>query len=588
MQALSHRGPDAGGVYLSPDRTVALGHRRLTIIDLSDASAQPFETKRLAMAYNGEIYNFRELREELQRHGLSFRSSGDTEVIAAGYEHWGVGIFSRLKGMFAVALYDKREQVVVLARDIFGIKPLYLRTDVAGLCMFGSEIKSLSAAGEMAINPDALIDYCGWGYPLSRQSLFDGIRHVEPGEILTLKFANGQLRQDASSFYPNTASADKTTQPADIRSILQSSVHDHMIADVPVAITLSGGLDSSAIAALASSETPNLTAFTFTTRGGSDPEVEHASILCRAMGIDHRVFQVQVEHLESTLDRVAFHLEEPVPNLNSLPIFALSAAVREAGYKVILVGEGSDELFAGYPWHALVNDRRLATDPRQLFSAYRRRCGLSKFEGYLRPRMNERLAGRSAAWANDFVETTGGNGRVTLDALLNYDRLFQLQYSQLHRIDRMTMAHSVEARVPYLYEPVLHAANGLPDNLKIRPKWFQFGGRKEKVALARSVRDILPKRILQRPKFGARGTVNLWTTPIARELDALFQLVLSSPKYREGREAVADWIDWRLAADAKPSAKMKLFLILLIMTVRHSLTRYQAPSAEAGISATLL
>lgn len=572
---ISHRGPDGGGLYRSPDHKVMLGHRRLTIIDLSDASSQPFETDKIAISYNGEIYNYRELRRELSAEGVKFRSSGDTEVIATGFEKWGSGIFSRLQGMFAVAIYDKREENMTLARDIFGIKPLYLRTDMPGVCIFGSELKSLSIVGDATVNSDTLMDFCGWGYSLSNQSLFRGTRHVEPGEIVTLSFHNGQLKQQSATFSSQDAPVAAETGPEHIRQVLRSSIRDHMVADVPVALALSGGLDSSVIAALASQEQPHLTAFTFTSSDATDSEVEHAKLMCQTIGLDHKIIRVGIEDLDAVLWRIAYHLEEPIPNLNCLPTFALSSFVNSEGYKVILVGEGSDELFAGYPWHMLINDRELVHTPLEMFARLRSRCGLNNHEAYLRPETRQSFEARAQRWASDFEATVFGEGVASLNSFLSYEQRFQLQFSQLQRIDRMTMAHGVEARVPYLYGSVLSSANQLPDRMRIRKRWFQFFGRNEKIALAKSVSDLLPKRISNRPKFGAKGTVNLWKTPIAAGIDKVFDHVMVSDKYRQGRQSVEEWIDWSRASEAKVTKKEKLFLTLLAMTMSHSVSGYR-------------
>ena len=578
---IAYRGPDGEGIYSSEDGRVFLGHRRLAIIDVSEASAQPYRTRRCALAYNGEVYNYRELRDELREVGVTFTTSGDTEVVARGYEAWGISVFERLKGMFAVALYDAAERKIVLARDRFGIKPLYLASG-PGAVSFASEIKSLINVS-LAFAPVALLDFFGWGYPLDHHSIFAGIRQVPPGAVIELSAEEGSVKRACShSGATKSLPAAQSARPPDIARVLGASVKDHMIADVPVAIALSGGLDSSIVAALASRLTPHLTAFTATTPKANDSEVAHSRIVCRYSNLDHRLINVEVSDLEAALLCVAYHIEEPIAHPNHMMTLALGAAVAKAGYKVILVGEGSDEIFAGYPWHKLAT-RSAGLNAAQCFAALRDRRGLGG-AGYLRRAALAAMKNRSRQWQDNFTQSVFADGTPSLPAMLCYDRLYQLQFSQLQRVDRMTMASGVEARVPYLYGSVIDVADRLPDRLRVRTSWWPLGGRKEKIGLAESARDFLPAPVLSRPKFGRRGTVNTWSTPAFSQLDSLFRKATESEEYGEAREMLGDFIDWRCIGDAKLRKKEKYFLTMLLMTARNASDGFKSrPSISDGL-----
>jgi asparagine synthase (glutamine-hydrolysing) len=579
---IAHRGPDGEGIYGSEDGCVFLGHRRLAIIDVSQGSAQPYRTDHCVLVYNGEVYNFRELRRELERAGVLFSSTGDTEVLARGYEAWGTRVFERLQGMFAVAIHDLRQHGIVLARDRFGIKPLYFSSG-PGVVSFASEIKSLVNVA-LGFAPDRLLDFFAWGYSLDHKSIFAGIRQVQPGAVIELRAEQGsvkitRIKGPAAPSRPASADADAR----DIARVLSTSVKAHMIADVPVALALSGGLDSSVVAALAGRLTPHLTAFTATFAEAGDAEVAYSRMVSRHCALDHRLVKIEISDLEMAMRSVAYHIEEPIAHPNHLITLALGAAVRKAGYKVILVGEGSDEIFAGYPWHRL-GLQSAGLDPAACFSALRDRRGLGN-TSYLRRSALAAMKERAGQWQDHFTRAVFAGGTPSLAAMLHYDRLFQLQFSQLQRVDRMTMASGVEARVPYLYDSVVAMADRLPDKLRVRTSRWRFGGRKEKIALADAAREYLPSPVLARPKFGKRGTVNAWSTPAFTQLDGVFKEALASSDYGEEREMLSDAVDWSVVAETRLGKKERYFMVLLLMAAKNAIEgfRHRPPIADGFI-----
>jgi asparagine synthase (glutamine-hydrolysing) len=350
-------------------------------------------------------------------------------------------------------------------------------------------------------------------------------------------------------------------------------VHDHLVSDVPVALALSGGLDSSVVAALAARDNDKLIAFTFTTGISQDPEVDHARMVCDRVGLQQRILKVRPSDLADLLENIAFHLEVPIANINIIPTYLMYEAIRREGFKVILVGEGSDELFAGYPWHRLAHEGANCS-PADLFDKFFDRCGLKRSVDLLQDQHRSALLERKMHWEKEFTGIVAPSGSTSLGGLLRYDQTYQLQFSQLQRIDRLTMAHGVEARVPFLYDPVLEVANRLPDKLRLKGRW-DFFGRREKVGLAASVRDLLPRRVLNRPKFGKIGTVNLWKTPMTAGLNELFLQTLQASRFKESRDALSDWINWSNVASIRLGNREKLLFVLLLMTVNQAIRGYK-------------
>jgi asparagine synthase (glutamine-hydrolysing) len=568
LQRLAHRGPDAQALLHRPHDGVALGHTRLSILDLDARANQPFVAAGTALVFNGEIFNCGELRTELEGAGERFTTTSDTEVIARGFRVWGADVFARLRGMFAIALWDEREHRLHLARDEFGIKPLcVLERD--GHVLFASEVKAIVALRPLDVDAAVLGDVLHWGFPLEDRSLWAGVEFLQPGtRRVYARTAGGALqREDHAVWSCARAFLQRAQEPsaAALRDVVERSVAAHMLADVPVAAALSGGLDSSIVTAAAARHAPGLHAHTFTLHADAkvDPEVEHATLLASRLGLVHHVARLPRGDAASWLRAVAWHIEEPIVNPNALPGYALAGAVHAQGCKVVLVGEGADELFGGYPWYRFALDPTLA-EPGALFDAYARRRGQRRLWAILRPPLaraaEERLAAQRARFAAHAAAFA-----TPLDAFTAFDLATQLQHGQLLRVDRMFMAHGVEARVPFLYRPVLEAAAALPGSRKLLPP--DGPGRREKVALGEAFADRLPPAIAQRPKFGARGTVDLWSTWLADGLRAEFGRCLTSGELRGARERLAPFVDWDAVARAPLAAKERFAIALLVETV---------------------
>lgn len=581
VSSLRHRGPDAANAEHFPEHGAVLGHTRLSIVDPQPRSDQPFHTERVTLVFNGEIYNYKELRAELAAGGTIFVSSGDTEVIARGFEHWGVALFERLEGMYAIVLLDRTSGKVYVTRDLFGIKPLYMQLEANGSIAFASEVKALPSARSRTLHDDTLFDMLTWGFQISHRSSYEEVIHFPPGAVLSIaRNADGSLQTVMTDTHRLRATFEsRHGRDAGLKRVLDYAVRDHLIADVPVAIALSGGLDSSIVAALAAQQSHHLTAFTLTLAEGEDREVRHAAQVCRKAGLAHRVVRMEVSDLEALLGKIAYHLEEPVANINVMLTYGLAAAVRQAGFKAILMGEGSDEIFAGYPWYALCRDAELRGNPEEIFAAYRKRRSQRRLEQILTRDAQARLAQREQAQARTFVEQWHAMSASCLNRFLYFDQTYQLQFSQLLRVDRMTMAHGVEARVPFLYERVAQAGAALKDCEKIQLRWYQRFGRDGKIELARAAGRLLPREVRQRPKFGARGTVNLWDSNLVRQLPETFERMLQAPRYASARERLAHIVAWNTLDAGKLPPKQKFALMLMLMCTHIHVCGLDAPDS---------
>jgi asparagine synthase (glutamine-hydrolysing) len=574
---LFHRGPDSKGIYVYSDSPyVLMGHTRLSIIDLSNNSNQPFETERSVTIFNGEIYNYEEIREELKTKGVSFVSEGDTEVISRGYDYWGMDIFKILKGMYAIAVFDKETKSLFMGRDIFGIKPLYFY-QLENEIRFSSEIKALSAKQKYNLNVDTAIDLMTFGYQFSLDSIYEDIRQLKPGCVTEIWMNNGRvlvkehsaknISKDLQNINPNVISELTNLQSfKELKYLLQASVSRHLAADVPIAVSLSGGIDSSVIAALASNECSNTVAYTNTFNPDGDCEVEYAKLLCKSLNIEHRITYTKIIDLEAVLEYIAWHLEEPIPNIACLNTLAIGKAMKEDGFKIALLGEGADEIFAGYPWYMFALTRNPKSNPNVIFDAYHNRRSQSKsIVKYLTDEGKDLLVTRTLTQKNIFLEKYKNWSGSALTRFMLFEISYQLQFSQLFRVDRMLMASSIEGRVPFLYDDLLYKSLQLPDNLKIREKKIlQFPRlRNDKISLAEAVKGIIPLKILQREKFGAQGTANLYQSIGMEQIDKTFENICCGSKYAEVRSVLSRLLDWNNLIKLSLNAKEKLFICLL-------------------------
>src|SRR3989440_1302297 len=366
-ETVSHRGPDDCGikVFTLPDQAVSLGHRRLSIIDLSAAGHQPManEDETIWIVFNGEIYNFPELRKNLLATGHQFRSRTDTEVLLHGYEQWGIDFVRKLNGIFAFALWDSKRKLLHLVRDRYGVKPLYYWKQNHRL-LFASEIKSLLCDPNLdrEVDGDALLAYIKFRYCPDPLTLFKHVRKVPPGHVMPF----GVEKASSSRFYelvfPDThAPADEKVLARQLRDLLHETVRRQMISDVPVGLFLSGGVDSGGLLAMARSFNPEpLKTFTIGFRRedqrfeGQPDDIRYARELARRFKTDHQEIILEPKIVD-LLPRVIWHLEDPIADPAAITSYLICQAARQQDTKVLLSGQGGDEVFCGYPWHLAIH-----------------------------------------------------------------------------------------------------------------------------------------------------------------------------------------------------------------------------------------
>ncbi len=529
--AVRHRGPDGSGVYT--DDRVGLAHVRLSVIDLA-GGAQPMAdaTGRFVIVYNGEIFNFQDLRAELAARGAVFRTRSDTEVLLHAYDRWGEGMLYRLNGQFAFALYDRRDRSLFLARDRFGILPLFY-AERSGDLYFGSEVKALFASGEVdrELDPEGLDEvFTFWGARPPRTP-FRGVRALEPGCCGRWRGGRLALRRWYALEYAPTA--EPSDGLARLDDLLRSSVRSRLLADVPVGGYLSGGLDSSAVCALARAESgQELRTFSVTFADARYDESAHQQQLAEAVGSRHAAVRIRGEDIAAVFPDVVRHAETPLVRTAPAPLYLLSRLTKERGISVTLSGEGADELFYGYDLFKETVVRLFCL--RQPDSRVRPRL-FDRLYPYLAPggragefwRRSFLTASapddllfshlpriRLTSWIKDFYSPEfrarlGDWNALTAarDALPpdfeRWSALAKAAYLEMVTLlspyllasqgDRMAMAHGVELRVPFLDHRLFEFAAALPDRCKLR-------GLEEKAILRSWADAVVPPALARRPK----------------------------------------------------------------------------------------
>jgi asparagine synthase (glutamine-hydrolysing) len=532
--AIRHRGPDDQGLHVEPG--VALGMRRLSIIDLV-TGRQPIhnEDSTVWVVFNGEIYNYRELRADLEARGHRFYTSSDTETIVHAYDEWGEDAFVRLRGMFGIALWDGREGVLLLARDRAGIKPLHY-TVAGDRLYFGSEIKSILAADSAppAVDCAALDHYLSFLYTPRESSMFAGIQKLPPGTLL--RWQRGTLRLKRYWELPaETHGPDSEAAAIEgLRAVLEDAVRSHLMSDVPLGAFLSGGIDSSVVVGLMARQSSRPVQ-TFSI-GFDDPdydELEYARAVARHFATDHREFVVRPDALTIVDDLIA-HFDEPFGDSSAIPTWYVSELARRH-VTVVLSGDGGDELFGGYdryfphprieafdrwtpaagrtvaslvwPWlpHGIRGRNFLRTVARDARGRYLDQIG------YFHRDEKAALLTADVRWqlGSSDAEALLGKGFDRLAALpwhgqmMHFDFETYLPEDILTKVDRMSMAHSIESRVPLLDNAVIDFAARLPAALKIK------NGRRKHI-LKEAASDLLPPAILARRKQGFAVPVGEW------------------------------------------------------------------------------
>ena len=530
MDRIVHRGPDMGGTHIKDG--VALGFRRLSILDLTEAGAQPMgnEDGSVFVVFNGEIYNFQELRAELEAAGHTFHCDADTEVLVHGYEEWGEGLVDRLRGMYGFVVHDMRSGKLFGARDIFGIKPFYYYQTADGDLLFGSEIKSfLEHPGfEKAVNKKALRPYLTMQFPATDETFFAGVYKLPAAHCFTYDLATSALDVrrywDADFSDDNSKTFDEYVEECD--RVVHESVAAHRIADVKVGSFLSGGVDSSYIAACLMPDKTFSVGFDYKDFN----ETNYAKELSDKLGIENYRKMVTADEFFEVLPQIQYHMDEPQSNLSSVPLWFLAQLAAEQ-VTVVLSGEGADELFAGYAYYEDVPS--LARFKRVVPRGIRRALGrFVADKPYFKGRnfllkaaeMPEKwFTGQAFVYRPDEIddivrpEYAGGPDAFELCAPV-YDRvqdfcdLSKRQYLDMNmwlpgdillKADKMCMAHSLELRVPFLDKKVMEFAQHIPARFRVNEN-----GNKQVVRHAAN--RVLPDEWATRPKKGFPVPLKFW------------------------------------------------------------------------------
>ena len=539
LPCLHHRGPDEAGTWQDGDLT--FGFNRLAIIDIAHSS-QPLrwgpegEPERYAMTFNGEIYNYIELREELTELGYAFDTEGDGEPIMVGFHHWGEDVVNHLRGMFGIAIWDTKDRSLFLARDQFGIKPLFYATTEAGT-VFSSEKKAILEMAEelnldLSLDRRAIEHYVDLQYVPEPESLHKGIRRLESGCTATIT-PGGELvekRYFTPRFPVKSVPKGKEQDLFDrIARVLEDSVEKHMRADVTVGSFLSGGIDSTAIATLAKRHNPNLLTFTTGFEREGYSEVDVAAESAAAIGVEHIVKIVSPEEYADAIPKIMWYLDDPVADPSLVPLYFVAAEARKH-VKVVLSGEGADELFGGYT----IYKEPLSLAPFEKIPTPLRR-GLGRLSRVLPDgmkgksllergsmTMEERYYGNARSfnfeqmqrvipWARrewDHREVTAPIYAQSRDMdpvarMQHLDLFTWMRGDILVKADKINMANSLELRVPFLDKEVFKVAETIPHDLKI-------ANGTTKYALRRAMEQIVPPHVLHRKKLGFPVPMRHW------------------------------------------------------------------------------
>ncbi|MSU74472.1 asparagine synthase (glutamine-hydrolyzing) [Candidatus Kaiserbacteria bacterium] len=559
LRDLAHRGPDDEGLYLDEVQNVVLGHRRLSIIDVSSAGHQPMESpdSSVVVSFNGEIYNYRVLGEELRQKGYSFHSASDTEVLIHGYREWGIDIFKKIDGMWAIALYDQKEGKLHLSRDPAGIKPLYIYQKEKAL-IFASEIGAVARAvghSALTMNDDALRAYLTHGYIYSNATVYNEITEVPPATTLT--YTLPELTFSSEIHYvpqKHAAPANLTDAVVEFEGLFADSVQKTLQSDVPVGLFLSGGIDSSLVGYHVQQCGSRLHAFTLGFDEQSFDESAVAARIAQNLGFPHETLMVRGSDIAKDVEHVLDSFGEPFADQAALLNYHLSRHARERGCKVVLTGDGADELFGGYQTHYLptlarwyqqtprITDRLLeqvaGVLPRD-FSKLGHHEKLTRFlhgarypfdvahakwkqiftnsdlEALLAP--DSSIAEAMRADFSEFFDAIRAQSNDPDGIVSKVDFMTFLPSSCLVKSDICAMQHGVEIRVPFLNKALIDFAWHLPADMKTTP----FHTKK---VLRASLARFLPSDIAQAPKQGFVPPLALWLT---RELKPILLDTLS-------------------------------------------------------------
>lgn len=528
LDPIVHRGPDNQSVY--SDGQVGLGFARLSILDLRSAANQPLEAEEVVLVFNGEIYNFREIRTELMELGFEFSTTSDTEVLLKGYLHFGENIIGKLRGMFAILIWDKPSGKFIAARDPFGIKPLYYTKTSDGSFLFASEIKSFMEHPGFVkkLNKRALKPYLTFQYSVMEETFFEGVYRVQPGTYLVME--KGEETRTVAYFSREFKEQRKSYGEyiEDIQQAVAESVDAHRVSDVPVGSFLSGGIDSSYITSLLKPQK----SFTVGFEDYEDmfDETKLAVDLAGQLGVEIEQRYVSAQESFDVFPQIQWHMDEPHSDPSIIPLYFLNEMASK-DVTVILSGEGADELFGGYEWYQpskkLNSYRRLPKAVQHTLAQVSNALPQSNpyrkfFQKAIQP-IEERFIGHALVWSEKdalgILKTdyqAGPSVQEVVDpqySKMNYynetdkmqalDLELWLPRAILLKADKMSMAHSIELRVPFLDKKVFETARQLPESMRV-----DYG--KSKVALREAALKNLPEDWAKRKKLGFPVPIRHW------------------------------------------------------------------------------
>ncbi len=544
---MKHRGPDAEGIFINENRKIGFGFRRLAIIDLSPAANQPMSSndKSIWIVFNGEIYNHLEVRKELERKGYQYRTKSDTETIIYAYEEYGIDFIHKLNGMFSIAIWDARKKLFIACRDRIGKKPFYY-TFQNGKFIFASEIKSILKHPEVKkeLNLNSLSHYLTFLIPPSPETMFEGIKKLPAGHRLILN-ENGDLKieeyYDVLNSENEILESDENQIKENIIRLLRQSIKDRMISDVPFGVFLSGGIDSSTNVALMA-ELMDRPVDTFSIGFKDFPynnEFEYARKVAEIFKANHHEIQIDAKDALEFFPELVYHQDEPLADPVCIPLYFVSKLARENGTIVVQVGEGSDEEFAGYPW--LLRHLKIANLNKYLFKRFPQSLNnlfyqlvkkLWSEEGklleidYIR-RIKDR---QEIYWGGAINFTEEHKSKLLINNLNNsYLKIQEIynSYNQksriddllrkfiylefknrlpellLMRVDKMAMATSVEARVPFLDYRLVEYSFKINSRIKVKNNTTKY-------ILKKAVEGLIPNEIIYRKKQGFAAPMNYW------------------------------------------------------------------------------
>ena len=527
MERIIHRGPDMGGQYVTDD--IAMGFRRLSILDLSEAGAQPMQSEdgRVIVTFNGEIYNFLELRRELEQKGHTFHCGADTEVLVHGYEEWGEELVHRLRGMYGFVIWDTEKKTLFGARDIFGIKPFYYCPLSDGSLLYASEIKCFldHPLFEKAVNKNALRPYLTLQYSATEETFFKGVYKLPAAHCFVWRDGKMDVRRYWDCrFEPRETDFESCCDKLD--AAVHESVAAHRIADVKVGAFLSGGIDSSYIAACLMPDNTFSVGFD----QNKFNETNYAAELSDKLGIRNYRELLTADQCFEAFPDIQYHMDEPQSNPSSVPLYFLAKLAREH-VTVVLSGEGADEIFAGYEWYADTPamekfKKRVPLSVRRAMASAAKKLPYFKGKHFLlkcSERPEDWFYGQAMVFEDEEAlsvlkpDCRGGASAHELAAAVykrvaGADELTKKQYLDLNmwqpgdillKADKMCMAHSLELRVPFLDKQVMTFAEGIPAKFRVQ-------GQTTKAALRHASNKTLPDEWANRPKKGFPVPIRFW------------------------------------------------------------------------------